>query len=505
MQDRFYDPRDYIFIVDTFIETGLLPGGMEQPDKTLSFDAADPMMRYIVGTLCDPHIQSRVLTSKIMGLAFRDMMATFIINVCQKISYQYNRMSGEEQRAEEAKNWNPQKRHSGGQGLLQQIDQDHREDGFDKNFYEHLFSKQGYADDEKWGKMCDDWKQSIHNKLKTKIEEEIKARGDSMKKAFDARMDSVKKQLDSNGVSDFEALQAWQMMDGQWTETEFEKIMNLVRLQDRYPDIARVCKRMGRIPDDASHEQMKVASGMTFKMEHASGSDIEGVTMGNDFNSLLPHEVAQFSDNELEDLFYQRFVTRKLQMFRYKSEMNKPSRKLNFQHASRKGPMVVCVDSSASMKGVPQKIAASLLLRLETTAEQFKRNCFVIDFSVDIRPIDLRHRLREYKLNALGMHKVEEDFSKGLFPFLNGGTDATKMLEKTFQLLTSDPSYQNADVLWISDFLIPIADKHMLRRLQQFRSEGTKLYGFRIGSEPTEWSRYFDKIYTTEYRKPRRF
>ena len=29
------------------------------------------------------------------------------------------------------------------------------------------------------------------------------------------------------------------MMDGQWTETEFERQMNVVRVQDRYPQIKK--------------------------------------------------------------------------------------------------------------------------------------------------------------------------------------------------------------------------------------------------------------------------
>lgn len=88
---------------------------------------------------------------------------------------------------------------------------------------------------------------------------------------------------------------------------------------------------------------------------------------------------------------------------------------------------------------------------------------------------------------------------------MNGGTDARKMLERTFQLLESDPRYQNADVLWITDFLIPLPDKSQLQRLQQYRKSGTRFYGFQIGIEPTEWDKYMDKIYKIYYKIPSRF
>ena len=55
-------------------------------------------------------------------------------------------------------------------------------------------------------------------------------------------------------------------------------------------------------------------------MEHSAGSDIEGITVGDDLNSLLPLELAQYSDEDMEGLFIYKYRTRRLQTFRYKSE-----------------------------------------------------------------------------------------------------------------------------------------------------------------------------------------
>lgn len=503
--NRDYDPRTYIMVIDNFVETGELPPGFVGSDNSLTFDVGDPMFRYLFKIMIEPNVQARVLSSKIMALAFRDTMVEFIINVCQRVRYNHMRASGEMNRAENTKNWSMQKRQQGTDALLQQLDEEHRKDGFNKDFFEKLFTKHGVGDEDIWNKMCEDWKQSIQNDLKEKAEEAAKARVASLEKHLAGNLDRVKKQQESIGADDLQAIQAWKMMNGQWTETEFEKAMNIVKIQNKYPEIAEVCRRMGRVVNEQDKDLMQVATGTKFKIEHSTGSDIEGVTMGNDFNALLSHEVVQFSDNDLEDLFYQRFVTKKLQMFRYKSEMAKPSRKLNWKHASRKGPMIACVDSSASMSGVPMKIASSLLGRLEVTAEMLKRDCYLIDFSVDIRAIDLKERFKEFRLNSLGLKSKEENFSGGLFPILNGGTDARKMLERTFQLLESNPRYQNADVLWITDFLIPLPDKSQLQRLQQYRKSGTRFYGFQIGIEPTEWDKYMDKIYKIYYKIPSRF
>lgn len=38
-------------------------------------------------------------------------------------------------------------------------------------------------------------------------------------------------------------------------------------------------------------------------MEHASQSDITGISMGHDLTSLLPMEWAQFMDDDMQDIF----------------------------------------------------------------------------------------------------------------------------------------------------------------------------------------------------------
>ena len=76
--------------------------------------------------------------------------------------------------------------------------------------------------------------------------------------------------------------------------------------------------------------------------------------------------------------------------------------------------MIVCVDSSASMYGVPQRIEASLLSKLEETAERLNRDCFLIDFSVGIRPIELRSRRKKRSMERMGLRQEDaENFEKG--------------------------------------------------------------------------------------------
>ena len=369
------------------------------------------------------------------------------------------------------------------------------------------FKHDGWTKPENWEKLQHEWMAAIDERVRKEVDRKIKAKESGGGGGFNRVFEKLGQQIRSQGMTETEALQAWNMMDGQWVESEFEKKLHIVRIQNKYPQIGEVVRKMGRLPDEEGKSRLTVQTGFKHKLDHSAGSDIEGVTIGRDLNALMPAEMAQYTDADLEGLFLKKWVTSRLQVFRYKSEITKPSRKLRTENASRRGPMIVCVDSSASMYGVPQKIEASLLSKLEQTAEQLKRDCFLIDFSVGVRPIELRSRRKQKALERMGIRPEDnENFEKGYFPFLGGGTDAQKMLNMAFALLDNgDDRYMNADVLWITDFLIPRTTEDLMRRFKDYQKTGTRFYGFKIGEGKSNWDKYFDKIYEIHYRPPRMY
>ena len=107
-------------------------------------------------------------------------------------------------------------------------------------------------------------------------------------------------------------------------------------------------------------------------------------------------------------------------------------------------------------------------------------------------------------------HKPLRQPSTTHLPFIGGGTSARKMMNQMFDLLDNDGlHYVNADVLWITDFLIPSPPQSMLDRFKEYRERGTRFYGIRIirddDKEPNEWKEYFNQIYTIKYRPLRRY
>ena len=481
----------------------------------------------------------QVVNSKIKSKVFYDSVGKFIVECVHHIRFQRQRAWTENHRADDVLDWTPFKRmdESVWHPLLDQLEQEHGNDGFDKPFFLRLFKGDGASKTENWERLVRDWKACIERQTLSKLKNFISIRQNNFETGLIRMMDQVTRNIKMKGVTEQRAVQAWELMTNGWTETEFERRLNEMKVQDRYPEIKEIVAKMGRVADANGKDRLTIASGVEMKMEHSAGSDIEGITVGDDLNSLLPLELAQYSDEDMEGLFIYKYRTRRLQTFRYKSEMSKPSRKLGFTHASRKGPMIVCLDTSASMYGTPERISTTLISLLEQTAEDLERDCYLIDFSVSTRAIDLMEKRKANRLRKIGINVVDEfgvessaDFSsdyssEGMghtgrsvrrqastthLPFIGGGTSAKKMMNQMFDLLDNDGlHYVNADVLWITDFLIPDPPQSLLSRFKEYRETGTRFYGIRIIRDDDKaentWKNYFNEIYTIKYRPLRRY
>ena len=502
--------------------------------------------------------QRQVVNSRIKSKIFYETVGKFIVECVHHMRFQRQRAWTESHRADDVLDWTPFRRMNEEvwRPLLDQIDEEHRNDGFDKTFFLRLFGEEsiqanhngeihdgdtdrlhssiGASKAENWERLVRDWKACIEQQVISKLKDFIALRQTHFETGLVRMMDQITRNMKLKGISEQRAVQAWEMMKNAWTETEFERRLNEMKIQDQYPEIKEIVAKMGRVADANGKDRLTIASGVDMKMEHSSGSDIEGITVGDDLNSLLPLELAQYSDEDMEGLFIYKYRTRRLQTFRYKSEMSKPSRKLGFTHASRKGPMIVCLDTSASMYGTPERISSTLISLLEETAEDLERDCFLIDFSVSTRAIDLMAKRKAERLKRIGITVVDSteipDNSADLssdgqahtgrgvrrqpttthLPFIGGGTSAKKMMNQMFDLLDNDGlHYVNADVLWITDFLIPNPPQQMLARFKEYKETGTRFYGIRIvrddDKEPNEWKDYFNQIYTIKYRPLRRY
>ncbi len=480
--ERYLDLPYYMRIVEKFLDTGeceILPD-------------VDILEGYLRDAMNSPVIKILALSSEVAGKIFETNIRKFLYRILELKKFHFQMKQTEEEKTQQYATWSAKKRSNGAQALVQNLTDQYEEYGFPGAFYlKKLGTGELVVSDEIWEKMFMDANDAIQQKYDEKLRKLIDENAKHLPSSLQRSTNQIEKELQTAQVTPGEFSQAYEAMGGVWDKTDFMRKLKIVRLQQKYHELERIAHKMGRTANDNSSEVMSLVSGQTQAIEHASHSDIIGITVGHDLNSLLPSELAQFTDKETESLFIQRYITNSLQVFRYKSEIAKPARSLNTHRAKRIGPMIVCIDTSKSMIGPPMIISQSMLMRIIDLSRKERRSCYVIAFSVSIRPIDIS---REHdKLVAFFQMQAV------------GNTDATQMLQATCNLLESSEDYLYADVLWISDFCIPPVEPELINRMQSFRTQGTRFYGLQIGEYTNHWTPYFDEIARIGYTPTRRY
>ncbi len=278
---------------------------------------------------------------------------------------------------------------------------------------------------------------------------------------------ACKERLNHSELQIFErSKQKFDMIRSYACNVDYEDQKRIENFVYSFPQLKEIVDMIGRDHDSVKEE----IDSITCKFipvtvsKNTSIEDIDHVESGNDLERVLPAEWSM-----PDDLFYKRFVTKELQQFsspgKYKPKKMEENRK---EPRLTKGPIIVSIDTSCSMTGRPLKIAYSLLKQLLRMAKRQKRPCFLINFSIRAKSIDLSKPRNWGKVN----HFLEHSFT--------GGTDGEQMLAEAINILRND-TYEMADVLIISDFEFPLPIENTMDKIKNEKSLGTRFYGLKIG------------------------
>ncbi|MFN4298094.1 MAG: VWA domain-containing protein [Thermaurantimonas sp.] len=209
-------------------------------------------------------------------------------------------------------------------------------------------------------------------------------------------------------------------------------------------------------------------------------SEITGITLGDSLPHVLPQDLSLLGESETEWKFLKKFADHQLLQWQYDDSLRikgteevLESRTLT--RKKKKGPFIVCVDTSGSMEGIPEKIAKVLCFAIIRMAASHQRPAYLINFSTGIKTIDLYNVSNE--LGAL------VEFLKMSF---RGGTDISLALDEALRQLETH-QYKNADVLVISDFIMyRISEDIMQRVARQQLHYGTAFHSLIISNEANE-------------------
>ena len=233
-------------------------------------------------------------------------------------------------------------------------------------------------------------------------------------------------------------------------------------------DLLKLAKLIGR------------SSSVDFKLSGhfptAAKSDITGITIGDNLSSLLPSETALLSCPATQPTFYHNYVEKRLQIFASASSGNAPV-------THQDGPVIICLDTSGSMRGEKVEIACNLTMAITIIAQRRKRDVLVVKYS------DWHFLLKVTKLS-----RQREDLEKFLSSYQGCGNAENELFRWLFKdILPNEKAFYTADILCITDFGWTPLNDYTIKLIESFKRKGMIFYGLNVlGFE--KWS--FDSMTT---------
>ena len=205
-------------------------------------------------------------------------------------------------------------------------------------------------------------------------------------------------------------------------------------------------------------------------------SDITGITIGDNLSSLLPSETALLSCPATQPTFYHNYVEKRLQIFASASSGNAPV-------THQDGPVIICLDTSGSMRGEKVEIACNLTMAITIIAQRRKRDVLVVKYS------DWHFLLKVTKLS-----RQREDLEKFLSSYQGRGNAENELFRWLFKdILPNEKAFYTADILCITDFGWTPLNDYTIKLIESFKRKGMIFYGLNVlGFE--KWS--FDSMTT---------
>ncbi len=293
----------------------------------------------------------------------------------------------------------------------------------------------------------------------------------------------------------------WDLSRSQLRDTQFNVLLQYAELLKKSPQIQELAEMLGRfraaerIMEEEEFQNVRekpVNRNYTNQQE-----EYTGIRESDDLNNLIPSELVWLADPQTESIFFKKFAEKKLQTWEYRARTRATSQekytdKRQKQAQAKQGPIIICVDTSGSMQGIPEQVAKMLAFAILQIAISEDRACYLVSFSTTISCLELTD-----KKNSLSRLVAFLSLS------FHGGTDAQPALQEALRMLQS-AHYQKADILMISDFIMQSLPKSLADNINyQRQSMQTKFHALIIGSSAHEGAMgSFDHTWHYDQRQP---
>ena len=294
----------------------------------------------------------------------------------------------------------------------------------------------------------------------------------------------------------------WNLAHGVLRHHGWLEMSRLHDLVSRLEPLRELVRTLGRMQEQANAEHTLETVFVKLRRTEDELRQIEtpraptetrGIERSDRIDSMLPSEAALLTHPILRKLWHARRAERALLAYhRMGTELERITVKTESTVAEtrqrprpERGPIIVCLDTSGSMAGLPEQIAKAITLEAVRRAAQEKRLCQLYAFS---GPGDVRaHTL---SLDPRGLVALL-DFLTSSF---HGGTDVDAPLAAAIARLDHE-KWSRADVLLVSDGQFA-ASTALTRRVTHARdSLQARFHGLLIGHDSPAMQRLCDPVH----------
>lgn len=327
---------------------------------------------------------------------------------------------------------------------------------------------------------------SLLNELKKNISvlienwelSQIKLIKEELIKKYISKLEYIKKLKEILSDLDLGTGYFWDLSKGNLIESDINTLISWVEFLKKNKEIMELCNLLGKMKK-YNKELIKEKISRTIKYDikvpdKNSNEEISGIKLGKSIEYLLPNELALLNDSELEELFDLKYVEEKLMLFDYDSYINIEQEKkleefIESEKDEEKGPIIICVDTSGSMSGAPERIAKAIAFCISSKAISENRPCLLINFSTSIKVIEF---------NKFNLFTDILNFLKKSF---NGGTDLIPALKYSLDKIENE-KFEKADVLILSDFILDNIENKIFKKINNAKKLGNRFYSISIGN-----------------------
>ncbi|MDR0630250.1 MAG: VWA domain-containing protein [Treponema sp.] len=329
------------------------------------------------------------------------------------------------------------------------------------------------------------WAALLSQKQGAWEQECFEAQGTHYREALDQRIEAYKNMETLFNPFPGEPRRLWDLSVAE-QRVNFTVLHAYAKLLEQDPLVQDLANSLGRHKTEAwATEPLMEATPHEPErlVEQASKGDLIGVRESDDLSSILPFEAALLTDEIAQWMFYQKFAAKKLLTYAYRQEFFSPPKTLPWIPQGRKGPetlkgpFILCIDTSGSMRGIPETVAKTLCFALLKIALKDTRDWYLISFSTGMKALHIAETLQSPDL-----FQALDRLSEFLATSFYGGTNAGPALHQALDLLETQ-EFRKADVLMVSDFIMPPLDEPSLARIKAARERHTRFHSLLIGDQ----------------------